>query len=178
MHECCTVSVEKIMADDHKPDGTCCLVTEETDAPLRAICPRSGTGSIKIQHRTIEHMVKPELVEQIVDSQYYYCANADCEVVYFSQTGTSEFTTEDLRLKVFAKDQGKDVYVCYCFDWTRGRIEEEIRETGVSTASRDVAEKVRAKLCECDIKNPKGVCCLGDLNSTIREIKEKYLPAG
>lgn len=177
MNECCTIPVEKIMANEHKPDGVCCLVTEETDAPLKADCPDSGTNSRKIQRRTIEHMLKPELVVNISDSQYYYCANPDCPVVYFSQDGSSRFTTEEIQIAVFAKDSGRDVKVCYCYDWTRGRIEDEIRETGNSTVSREVAEKVRASLCECDIKNPKGTCCLGDLNRYVAGIKES-LAAG
>jgi len=172
MHECCTFPIEKIMANEHKPDGVCCLVTEETDAPLLAACPESATDSKKIQHRTIEHLVKQDLVERILDSQYYYCADADCPVVYFSPDGASKFTIDELQLAVFEKDSGKNVNVCYCYDWTRGRIEDEIRETGVSTASKEVAEKVRASLCECDIKNPKGTCCLGDLNAYVREVKD------
>ena len=62
MNECCTLPVEKIMANEHKPDGVCCLISEVTEAPPRADCPESGTISRKIQHRTIEHLVKPELV--------------------------------------------------------------------------------------------------------------------
>ena len=172
MHECGTVPVEKIMENEHKQDGVCCLISEVTEAPPRADCPESVTISRKIQHRTIERMVKPELVDKILASQYYYCAASACPIVYFSQDGTSKFTTEDLLVAVFAKDPGKDVYVCYCYDWTRSRIENEIRETGVSTASRKVAEKVRASLCECDIKNPKGTCCLGDISAYVREAKD------
>ncbi len=172
MHECCDVPVEEIMSNEHMPDGSCCLVTEVTDAPPSADCPASGTESKKIQHRTIENMVKPELIDQILDSQYYYCADPECSVVYFNQDSSSTFTAADLRVKVFAKDPGKDVYVCYCFDWTRGRIEEEIEETGTSTASRDVAEKMKAGNCECDIKNPRGVCCLGDINKFTATLQE------
>ena len=172
MYECFTVPVEKIMENEHKQDGVCCLISDVTKAPPRADCPESGTISRKIQHRTIEHLVKPELVDKILASQYYYCAAADCPIVYFSQDGASKFNTEDIQLAVLAKDQGKDVNVCYCFDWTRGRIEEEIRETGVSTASQKIAEKVRASLCECDIKNPKGTCCLGDINRVVTAFQE------
>ena len=25
MHECCTVPINQIMANEHKPDGVCCL---------------------------------------------------------------------------------------------------------------------------------------------------------
>ena len=170
MHDCCTVPVEKIMADEHKPDGVCCLVTEVTDAPLSADCPNSGTGSRKIQRRTIEHLVKPELVGSISDSQYYYCDEPDCPVVYFSQDGSGAFTTGDLQVAVFDKDSSEDVNVCYCYDWSRNRIRNELAETGQSTASREIAKKVRASLCECDIKNPKGTCCLGDIQSFLKEI--------
>ena len=172
MHECCTVPIEQMMANEHKPDGVCCLVSDVTEAPLRADCPESGTGSRKIQRRTVDHLVKPEQAGDIIDTQYYYCAAADCPVVYFSQDGASKFTTEDLRVAVFAKDPGKDVNVCYCYDWTRSRIENEIKETGVSTASQKIAEKVRASLCECDIKNPKGTCCLGDINRVVAAFQE------
>ena len=172
MHDCCDVSIDKVMANEHKAGGVCCLVTEKTDAPLRADCPQSGTSSRKIQRRTVEHLVKPELIGNLSDSQYYYCDAPDCLVVYFSQNGSGTFTKGDLQVAVFAKDSGRDVNVCYCFDWTRGRIEEEIKETGASTASRDVAEKVKAGLCECDIKNPKGTCCLGDLNRVVAALQE------
>ena len=171
MLECCDVPLEKIMSNEHKPGGVCCLVTEVTEAPLRADCPASGTGSRKIQRITVEHMVNPELVANIIDSQYYYCADAECPVVYFNQDSSSTFTVEELRVKVLAKDPGKDVNVCYCFDWTRGRIEDEIEETGTSTASRDVAEKIKADICECDTKNPKGVCCLGDINRFVATVQ-------
>lgn len=172
MLECCDVPLEKIMANEHKPGGVCCLVTEVTDAPLRADCPQSKTSSRKIQRRTVEHLIKPELVGSISNSQYYYCDDANCTVVYFSQDGSGTFTRSDLQVAVFAKDPGKDVNVCYCYDWTRGRIEEEIEETGTSTVSRVVAEKMKADSCECDIKNPKGTCCLGDINRYVATLQE------
>ncbi len=172
MHECCTVPIDQMMANEHKPDGVCCLVSEVTEAPPRADCSESGTSSRKIQHRTVEHLVKHEQAGEIVDTQYYYCAEPDCSVVYFAGDGVRSFTTDDLKVKVFAKDPGGDVNVCYCYDWTRDRIKSELAETGRSSASREIAEKVRASLCECDIKNPKGTCCLGDVNRAVREAKE------
>ncbi len=173
MHECCTVPIDRIMANEHKPDGVCCLVSEVTEAPPSADCPESGTASRKIQRRTIEHLVKPDRVGEIADTQYYYCADSDCPVVYFANDDVKTFTTEDLKVKVFAKDPGGDVNVCYCYDWTRDRIKNELAETGQSTALRKIAEKIRAKPCECDIKNPKGTCCLGDVNRVVREAKEE-----
>jgi hypothetical protein len=80
------------------------------------------------------------------------------------------FTVDDVNVKVLAKDKGDDVNVCYCFDWTRGRIQDEINKTGKSTASLQIAKEVKVGNCACDIKNPKGECCLGDVNGFVKQV--------
>lgn len=117
-------------------------------------------------------MVKTDLVGSMSGSQYYYCNAPDCTVVYFNQDGSGTFTKGDLQVKVFAKDPGGNVNVCYCYDWTRERIKNELAEAGQSSAAKEIAKKVKDGLCECDIKNPKGTCCLGDVNATVREAME------
>lgn len=169
MNSCCTLPIDKIAADQHKQGDTCCLVTEKTSAPPRAECPISHTSSRKVQRRTLEHLLKPERVSLIQNVQYYYCTEPTCDVVYFSNEDVLHFTKDDIQVKVFTKDQGDDVNVCYCFDWTRRRICQQIVETRKSTASLEIAQKIKAGLCECDIKNPKGECCLGDVNSVVKE---------
>ncbi|MBI3789018.1 MAG: hypothetical protein HY276_12280, partial [Ignavibacteriales bacterium] len=120
MNSCCAIPVEVIAADQHKVNDECCLVTEKTTAPARAKCPISKTSSRKVQRRTLEHLLKPEKVGAIQNVQYYYCAAPDCNVVYFSNEPVPHFTVEDVSVKVFSKDNGEDVDVCYCFNWTRG----------------------------------------------------------
>lgn len=145
-------------------------MTEHTSAPARAKCPVSATSSRKVQRITVEHLLKPDKASSIQNVQYYYCTAPDCNVVYFSNEDVPYFTVEDLRVKVLAKDRGDDVNVCYCFEWTRGRIRNEIEQTGKSTASLQIAKEVKAATCLCDIKNPKGECCLGDVNSFVKEV--------
>jgi len=168
MNSCCTLPVEVIAADQHKSGEECCLVTEKTPAPANAECPISKTSSRKVQRRTLEHLLKPEKVAEIQNVQYYYCPAPDCKVVYFSNENVPYFTVDDILVKVLSKDKGDDVNVCYCFDWTRGRIKDQIAETGKSTASLEIAKEVKAGNCACDIKNPKGECCLGDVNSVVK----------
>ena len=167
---CCGLPIEDIAPDKHKDGDACCLVTENTPAPPRAECPVSKTSSRKVQRRTLEHLLKPEKARLIQDVQYYYCTDPGCPVVYFSNDDVPHFTSEDVKVRVLAKDNGYDVNVCYCFDWTRGRIKEEIAKTSKTTASREIAREVKAGNCACDIKNPKGECCLGDVNSFVKEL--------
>lgn len=170
MNSCCALPVETIAADQHKSGGECCLVTEKTPAPAQAECPISKTSSRKVQRKTLEHLLTSEKVAEIKNVQYYYCAAPNCKVVYFSNENVPHFTVEDVRVKVFVKDKGNDVNVCYCFDWTRGRIKEQIAQTGKSIASLEIAKEVKAGKCACDIKNPKGECCLGDVNAFVKQV--------
>ncbi len=165
----CVLPVEVIAADQHKTGDDCCLVTEKKPAPARTECPISKTLSRKVQRRTLEHLLKADKVGSIRDVQYYYCLEPSCDVVYFSNENVPYFSVDDVKVKVFPKDKGDDVHVCYCFDWTRGRIKEQIAETGKSTAALEITREVKAGNCDCDIKNPKGECCMGDVNAVAKE---------
>lgn len=149
----------------------CAIIPEKIVAPMKAECPMSGTLSKKVLHETLDNLIvqdKKELISKIV--QYYYCSDPDCSVVYFSNEKVPLFEKSDLRVKVFSKDSNMDVNVCYCYDWTRSRISEQINATGSSTAFEEVTEQVKAGNCECEIKNPKGDCCLGDIQTFLKEI--------
>jgi hypothetical protein len=175
---CRGLPVGDIAANQHKNGDACCLVTEKTPAPAGANCPVSKTPSRKVQRRTLEHLLKPDKAHSIQNVQYYYCTEPGCPVVYFSParqgSGGNEnapyFTTNDVQVRVLTKDEADDVKVCYCFDWTRGRIKEEIAKTGKTTASLEIAREIKAGHCACDIKNPKGECCLGDVNSYVKQL--------
>ncbi|MFA5803044.1 MAG: hypothetical protein WC879_00245 [Melioribacteraceae bacterium] len=169
MHSCCSLPEEVIASNQQKINEDCCLVTEQRPTPATVNCPVCKTRSRKVQRRTTEHLLKAEKVGAIQKVQYYYCTNPECKVVYFSNEAVPYFTVDDVKVKVFAKDRGDNVNVCYCFDWTRGRIKQQIEETGKSTASMEIAREVKAGNCECDIKNPKGECCLGDVNAVVKE---------
>ena len=174
MNSCCTLPVEKIASNEHLQDGECCLVTEKTDAPLKADCPVSKTPSSRVQLRTVRSLVRGERRWQLETVQYYFCADPKCPVVYFSNNPVPYFVVDDLEVKVFAKDPSEDVPVCYCFSWTRERIRKEILETGRSTAPVEIARQVKAQLCSCDVKNPKGRCCLGDVNAVVKTAMTAY----
>ncbi|MBI3585522.1 MAG: hypothetical protein HY088_00115 [Ignavibacteriales bacterium] len=104
MNSCCTLPLEVIAADQHKKSDECCFVTEKTSAPPKAECPISKTPSRKVQKRTLEHLLKPEKVGSIQNVQYYYCADSNCHVVYFSNENVPSFTIDDIAVKVLSKD--------------------------------------------------------------------------
>lgn len=151
----------------------CCRSAQpEPSSKLRRaiLCPRCGGRGREVGTITLKSLLAPRALERLQPkSSYAFCPTPDCSVVYFSDE--SIFTTADLKVPVFQKDSGPDVPVCYCFGWTRRRIADEITATGKSTAVFHVAEHIKAGRCGCDVNNPQGSCCLGNLQAVVRELQ-------
>lgn len=48
------------------------------------------------------------------------------------------------------------MFVCYCFEYTKEDIEQDVLKNGISTIlARILAEKKDGR-CQCATKNPKG----------------------
>ena len=145
----------------------------EVKLPVRPLknaeCPKSGTNSKLVPITAVMTAVRFDRQSDIKETDYYFCGDPDCAVVYFSNRDLPVFEKSDLVLKVFSKDSGMDVNVCYCYDWSRGRIIDQIDQTGTTTAYDEISAAVSDGSCECEFKNPKGVCCLGDVQKFIVE---------
>jgi hypothetical protein len=97
-------------------------------------------------------------------TQYYFCEAPGCDAVYFPlDTQAPLFRRGDLMVRVGAKEMTDPVPVCYCFGFTRKDIHDEIVKTGHSTVAERITAEVRAGNCACEVKNPSGNCCLGDV---------------
>ena len=46
--------------------------------------------------------------------------------------------------------------ICYCFNHTRGGIEEDARRNGRSLILEKILAAKRLGACQCALKNPKG----------------------
>ncbi|SFC39841.1 hypothetical protein SAMN04488168_104138 [Bacillus sp. 491mf] len=91
------------------------------------------------------------------DKTYYFCAEQECNVVYFNEE-QQVFIKNDLKVPVFQKDIEEDVSACYCFNWTRARIREEIKQIGKSQAVQERSMHIKENRCGCEANNPQGSC--------------------
>ena len=57
----------------------------------------------------------------------------------------------------------------FTFKPTKEKIKAEIEVTGKSTALEDIQAKMKDPGCSCEILNPSGQCCLGDVGKVVRE---------
>ena len=104
------------------------------------------------------------------ETQYYFCTAPGCDVVYFpSNPEAPSFHSGDLLVRVGPKEKHDPISVCYCFGVTRQDIAEEVQRTGKSTMAERIKAEVKAGNCACEVKNPSGRCCLGNVIQTIKE---------
>ena len=140
------------------------------------VCPQCQTLGREVQRLTVGALVKPEKRPQIpLQDEFCFCRNPQCDVVYFCQ-GKVFFRKNDLSVKVGVKEpDDPTVPVCYCFDWTPQKIQAEIDTTGKTTALDQIKPQVKVGNCFCEVTNPQGSCCLGNVSKVVKETLEKSL---
>ncbi len=142
----------------------CCSGNAKTDTPPAVMaCPVNGARSKQVDALTVRSLVR-QLPLGMPNDQYYFCEARDCDVVYFPFGPQAPiFRREDLLVRVGAKEATDPIPVCYCFGFTRKDIQDEVAKTGHSTVADRITAEVKAGTCACEVKNPAGKCCLGDV---------------
>ncbi len=147
----------------------CCSVGDGSKAPAVMACPVNGARSKQVDMLTVKSLVR-QLPLGMPDTQYYFCEAPGCDAVYFPlDTQAPLFRREDLVVRVGAKEIEDPLLMCYCFGFTRQDICDEIRSTGKSTVAKRITAEVEAGRCACEMKNPSGKCCLGDVTRTVKD---------
>jgi hypothetical protein len=127
-------------------------------------CSTCGQRGKPVQGQTVKSLLAVSL-RAVRDLQYYFCRSRDCGVVYFSNDGQQQFLTSDVRERVYQKEpDAPQVRVCYCFDYRAGTLR------AASAAERDqivteINAGIQAGQCACDLRNPQGSCCLGNVRA-------------
>ncbi len=70
-----------------------------------------------------------------------------------------------------------DTLICYCFAHTRGEIGAELRAHGETTVPRRITAQIKAGNCSCEVLNPSGRCCLGEVNRVVELIRARMAEA-
>lgn len=122
------------------------------------VCPTCRQAGKVAETLTLKAMLAVPLTE-LRAGEYFFCPVASCPTVYFSADGSRCFDESQLRERVYQKHPGEpDALVCYCFRHTVESIQREPTE-----AVAAVTRGIQAGLCACDIRNPQGSCCLGNV---------------
>jgi len=62
------------------------------------------------------------------------------------------------------------VPVCYCFDWTKEKLEQAIKNDLASQPVEQIRQNIKANRCGCEVNNPQGSCCLANVTTFINQL--------
>ena len=149
----------------------CCQAeTPRGAGPARcADCDQPGRTVDPI---TVKALLRPEALARLSAPAHRFCPTASCPVVYFGEG--EAFDREEVAVPVFQKEPAGDRTVCYCFAMSETDLRREISKTGRSTAAQRITEHVRAGRCSCEVRNPQGSCCLGNVAAVVKALAAHY----
>ncbi len=134
------------------------------------VCPSCGERGKRVDLLTLKALLSVPLTE-IRHANYLFCRSRDCPVVYFSAGGQQVFTESVLRERVYQKHPADDdVFVCFCFRHTVGSIRARRQESGRLAVIEAISSGIQRGLCACEIRNPQGSCCLGNVRALLSSV--------
>ena len=149
----------------------CCSAKAEPLSTNTAECPVSGTKGLTVDAQTVKAVLTNAGLRRITSAQYRFCADPKCDIVYFADDGTT-YATRDVRVPVWQKEPAGARVVCYCFGENERDIRVEIANCGKSDAVERVKAHIKASRCACEVRNPRGNCCLGDVGAAVKRVSE------
>lgn len=138
--------------------------------PMNA-CPECGKTGKPVQGQTVKSHLSVSL-RQVQDVTYLFCRTQTCPVVYFSAAGEQTFTVQQVRERVYQKEpEAEEVFICYCFRHTVGELRTASLEDRNAIVD-NINTGINAGQCACDLRNPQGSCCLGNVRSMIKRLEK------
>lgn len=132
-------------------------------------CPVCGAKGKPVKGQTVKALLSVSL-RAVQDVEYLFCKTQACPVVYFSSDGEQTFTVEQVRERVYQKEPDRDgVFICYCFRHTVEDIRAGSPESRKAIAD-GINTGINAGQCACDLRNPQGSCCLGNVRGLIKHL--------
>lgn len=147
-------------------DG-CDRTAPEADART---CPACGGRGAAVQLQTVKALLTEIALRRIQLTHYRFCSSDACDVVYFGDD-SGHFGTGDIRVPVWQKLVPGARLLCYCFGESEAVVRAELLQGRPADVVIRIRTHIAAERCACDIRNPRGDCCLGDVIAAVKRIQ-------
>lgn len=142
---------------------SCCDTQEGPPQVAEGLCGSCGSKGVQVPLTAVKALLQPGALRAGVPRAPRFCASPQCPVVYFDEVSDRRVEESELTVLVYAKHaRDRSAPICYCFGFTVGDVLDAMK-TGAPAISSIVRTEVEAGHCACEVKNPKGTCCLGDI---------------
>jgi hypothetical protein len=132
-------------------------------------CPVCGRRGAAVQLQTVKALLTEVALRRVRQTHYRFCSNPTCSTVYFGDAG-DRFGTQNLRVPVWHKEPAGERLLCYCFGENERDVCAELMESGRTAVVERIRAHIAAQRCACEIRNPRGACCLGDVIAAVQRI--------
>ncbi|MEE9230825.1 MAG: (2Fe-2S)-binding protein [Acidobacteriota bacterium] len=156
----------KRKAEPRSRDSCCPNTAKKTSGPIE--CPSCKRPGKRLEEITVKALLRGQALARRSESEHRFCSTPTCLVVYYGRYET--FSREDVSVRVFQKESCPERPVCYCFEVSEADILQEAARSGGSATSRRIRALIEADRCACELKNPQGSCCLGNVGMVERAV--------
>jgi hypothetical protein len=132
------------------------------------LCPLSRSIAWPVGWITVAALARGRVPPR---QQFRICFDPDCEVVYFGSAATV-LRVGDLNVRPGFKT-GSDGLLCYCFLHRREDVARQLQESGRTSVLDEIGREVGSRNCACQVRNPLGRCCLGEVREAIRTLERE-----
>ena len=115
-------------------------------------------------------MLETSIATPLLELERRFCRTPTCDVLYYGADGRM-VEKDKARVRVGVKETDDPVALCYCFNFSRADVRREVAETGSCGIPARITTEVRAGRCACEVKNPSGACCLGEVNQVVKIVE-------
>lgn len=150
-----------------------CCSSKVTEVKIEndGVCPTCNNKAKNVKLITIKSLLKPTALETLnANVNHYFCSSKECDVVYFD-ADNKKYLTSDIKVAVHQKDYYATTPICYCFDWTKEKIEKHVKQELSPNPIEHIRGNIQENRCGCEVNNPQGSCCLGNVTKYIKSIK-------
>jgi hypothetical protein len=147
---------------------SCCTTIPSTNTgPVAAgSCRACGQRGKSVPRVTLQSLLLVDLRE-LLASDYRFCSTTDCPIAYFATDGSQEFRVAQVRVPIWQKSPAPTTLVCYCFKFTSAMLDADTQGADGSMIIAQIQAGIKDGLCACEITNPQGSCCLGNVHKEV-----------
>lgn len=146
----------------------CCCTTDGSTCQTD-VCVECGTKAREIDTITLKALLTTDALKRLESGPYHFCSEETCDAVYFNGSG-SVFGTADVTVPVWQKTDDPYAHVCYCFEHSEDSMRKEVVEIGSTNAPDEIKRLIQEGKCACEVRNPQGTCCLGNVVKVVKRL--------
>lgn len=146
-------------------------ISFKKESPAVGVCPKCGKRGKSVGRQTVRALVSDSLRAVQEGTNNFFCRTEFFPTVYITCVGHQTFNVDQTQEYVCHKEPDNDrVLICYCFQHTLGNIKTATLENRLAIIE-DIKTGIKAGMCGCDLRNPQGSCCTGNIQALIHRMQ-------